>query len=530
MSLRKRIVLSDGETLPGGRYRYKSKQDKKFSTNSKILLITLCGIIGVYIGKNLFFKNIKAVNEPFNYDLNNGFIEDKTKFWGTYRPQVYMGMKTKSKRSLVSGLMWLRQHVNYGSRELPIKHTCEHGDQLKRYGWLSHDGTNFGIQSIVDKDYELKTEFVKTFGGLHGGDWTWRISGSSTSHRPIYLSIFFYVATDGQGEIRPVYKKINNEMQLVEIKGSTEELGSFTIKLPRESTGKSCRYHTAISKAEGLHKINDAILRRMHRSEEGVSGGQKKPYYFISQNDRLGDPPKSNSDVIFHQVSMELPFEIEIIFESDSFTDRSDFLSGWKFTEKLNKYKKEFDEKFETIFPLKSKGYKEEEITFAKAAFSNMIGGIGHFYGQSLVQSEDLKKPIPYWPAELLTAVPSRSFFPRGFLWDEGFHQMLISKWDKRLSMEIIEHWLNMINHEGWIPREQILGDEARSKVPDQFVVQRNTNANPPTLFLAIESIVDGLDKTSSTISSTNVDFLSRIYPRLKVRIILRKEGTYLVL
>ena len=41
----------------------------------------------------------------------------------------------------------------------------------------------------------------------------------------------------------------------------------------------------------------------------------------------------------------------------------------------------------------------------------------------------------------------------------------------------------------GWIPREQILGDESRDRVPKEFQVQKPYIANPPTLFLAIHSL-----------------------------------------
>ena len=71
--------------------------------------------------------------------------------------------------------MWFAQYPKDGN--LAIRHTCEQGDGLKKYGWLKHDGVNCGSQEIVDHDFVLTTEFLKRPGGNHGGEWTARISG-----------------------------------------------------------------------------------------------------------------------------------------------------------------------------------------------------------------------------------------------------------------------------------------------------------------------------------------------------------------
>ena len=38
--------------------------------------------------------------------VERGFLEDPDKYWGSYRPGVYFGMKTRDPHSLVMGLMW----------------------------------------------------------------------------------------------------------------------------------------------------------------------------------------------------------------------------------------------------------------------------------------------------------------------------------------------------------------------------------------------------------------------------------------
>lgn len=107
------------------------------------------------------------------------------------------------------------------------------------------------------------------------------------------------------------------------------------------------------------------------------------------------------------------------------------------------------------------------------------MGGVGYFYGASIVdpgfahewdEDEDETAPTEggaraVEPKGLLTATPSRSFFPRGFYWDEGFHLIHIGEWDTDFSLEILKDWIDLIDENGWIAREQILGDEARSKV-----------------------------------------------------------------
>ncbi|XP_039607741.1 mannosyl-oligosaccharide glucosidase [Polypterus senegalus] len=447
------------------------------------------------------------------------------RFWGSYRPQVYFGMKTRSPRPIVTGMMWLRQ---FGGLDINLRHNCEQGDHLPSYGWLMHDGTSFGIQEIRDVDFTLTTEFVKRAGGDHGGDWTWRITAKqqSTSPQAPVISLLFYVAADGQGSLQP---HIEEKNRLGSVTGSSEELGQFKLTFRKPSAGgntieKFASYNHLTTVSLGLDKLTEVVKNSLSgRFVYSSPSGEKRHYIAVDsykppspQQPKQRGEERKESDFVVHQVTVQTPFQIEVLFESASFKERPNQLAGDVLTEELEKKKYAFDEKFEKVFGLQKKGYTPSQIKFSKAALSNMLGGLGYFNGQSAVQSKFNEYPLLYPEGPLFTAVPSRSFFPRGFLWDEGFHQLLVNKWDPDITKESIGHWLDLMNVEGWIPREQILDDEARSKVPAEFIIQRNENANPPTLFLALQKLIGSSGLETKQLDKKTKDFLKRLFPRLQ--------------
>jgi mannosyl-oligosaccharide glucosidase len=239
------------------------------------------------------------------------------------------------------------------------------------------------------------------------------------------------------------------------------------------------------------------------------------------------------------QKVFEGAFEFDIIYKPKS---REMSFSSDYVTKQIDNVKKNFDKKYLDVLKPQTPFTVSKYLEFSKSLFSNLIGGIGYFYGDQVVDrsyaSEYDEENEGFWqeaadargrnqhklegPYELFTAVPSRPFFPRGFLWDEGFHLLPILDWDPELTMQILSSWFNLMDEDGWIGREQILGAEARSKVPPEFQVQYPHYANPPTLFMAVEGLLDKAENKDSASRNELVDpkvvkaWLSSVYPLLQ--------------
>ncbi|BAT74349.1 hypothetical protein VIGAN_01200000 [Vigna angularis var. angularis] len=437
-------------------------------------------------------------------------------YWGTYRPHTYLGIRARTPKSLMAGLMW----IGVKDGRYHLRHVCRHEDDLSTYGWTKHNGRDFGHQVLVDHGMTLTTRFLKSKveGSGYGGDWAVRINVEIDKSKwneefGKGAQLFFYLADEAGNALDVSREKLNIHEDSLLATGTRGDIGDWQLHF---KSMDDLELHYSGFRTPHFHNLSDLV-------EENLAS-QIHKHARLQLSDSLDDAP----NVLVFQIIGGFPFTTDIVLITgtdieSSQEERVSMLTGTSLSNQLKYKEQEFDQKFEKIFNLSEK-VDSESISVAKAAIGNLLGGIGYFYGQSKIAlsrilnlREDVNY-ISYWPAELYTAVPSRSFFPRGFLWDEGFHQLIIWRWDIHISLDIIGHWLDLMNVDGWIPREQILGAESLSRVPEEFVPQHPTNGNPPTLFLALNDIISGLKNNEFTAmdgSKISV-FLERAFVRLE--------------
>lgn len=83
---------------------------------------------------------------------------------------------------------------------------------------------------------------------------------------------------------------------------------------------------------------------------------------------------------------------------------------------------------------------------------------------------------------------------------DEGFHLLHIGAWDNALSLEILKSWIDLVDEDGWVGREQILGEEARSRVSAYAAV-----LVPPC---------DAVSSGTKGVPNSSLDLCEPAYPR----------------
>ncbi|ORX37718.1 glycoside hydrolase [Kockovaella imperatae] len=461
-------------------------------------------------------------------------LANQSLFWNTYRPQLYHGIRARTPHSLMTGLMWFG--LNDFNGLTSVRYTCEQSDDLDSYSYTEHDGRYYAVQEITDSknNVRMKISWLKSEDGT---DWSVRVEGEplNPSARG-RVSLIYHVGLEGLGELE--LETAPDEQGLegqVVLKGRTSQLGKYRLRLvdhPEVSHARVAVYANDHGDLEGktsfvglpiptgqVWRIKDTLLQKIGTFAQNLmtEGGYSReaPPDPVALFRLPNDVAVGSNVFAFQKAFGGHPGEettrwgFDLFFENVDGNDEG----GMTFaglSQSLSQASRAYNQRFDSTFHLPSPFNSDAHRDFAKALTSNIVGGIGYYQGASIVdrsfkhdydddvdddedENHDVQAPKLTEERELLTATPSRSFFPRGFYWDEGFHLALIGEWDNDLSLEILKDWIALIDEDGWVAREQILGDESRSKVPQEFWTQYPTYANPPTLTMAVTAFIHRL-------------------------------------
>lgn len=187
--------------------------------------------------------------------------------------------------------------------------------------------------------------------------------------------MFFYFHHD-----LPWIEEINDEnKEKINVRGQTNELDGFNVNF----LYNRAQHRPVVAKLTDvfeLDKIHDQTLKKLN---------MKNNHYAL-----VDQPFKDfEHNTFVFQITLLQPipgqtFSLDIVFQSDSSeSQRRQDLTGQRFNDEIARHQRQFDEKFENIFQLKSKfNFEPKKLLFARSTLSNLLGGLAYFTGKPRVE------------------------------------------------------------------------------------------------------------------------------------------------
>ncbi|KAI0140004.1 glycoside hydrolase family 63 protein [Hypoxylon sp. NC0597] len=472
-------------------------------------IFTMVGSLPLFFWHALLFAG--ASNRPKGWSDEAGLFPWQT--WGPYRPNLYFGVRPQIAETLLMGLMWASGD-NQSRMLKTLRDTCEQDDDIQGYGWTLYDTRVGGSQTIHDKDLhiDLSTSFLKTEDGK---SWTVHVTGTPRLDAPhdVRTTVIFHTAVekaDSNGPktltcTRRDEKLVTQKNAEATCYGEVSALGFFEFDVIGDSQNNVVHYASVKSLNVSEDKIWQAKSVFIDQIKTRDGNRDESPI--------IDDEPGAGN-LHYIQMTFDGPFTLTFTYREPGGIS----LYHDEVRKGLDTLQSTFSVTMNKTFPRTSPFEHDKYTAFSQALLSNLFGGLGFFHGDSRVDyshaPEYNETDLDFWekaaaamarapittttPTSLISYTPSRPFFPRGFLWDEGFHLLPVIEWDLDLAITVLRSWLNLMDEDGWIAREQILGPEARSKVPEKFQIQYPHYANPPTLSLLFPVILSKLTGESA--------------------------------
>lgn len=537
---------------------------------------------------------IYASGGQFNIDLDNDLPQDSQQsydklsldslLWGPYNSGRYVGIKPRMTNGLSSGLMWF--NVDDQAQIMKTRDFYEQGDNMGKANWVQFDPRYGGSQFILDEDCHINitVDFVKSENGRN-----WGVKVKSVPHKgfeSVKTSFVWYSGlqgekddpTDMENSINTGFLKLENQhdsrgyKEPVSLSGFSEELGIFVVLFNDHKTNK----HPAPKKVH-IPQIDPSRTHHMSLRVPNDQIWQSRGIFLTLLKDSVDDIIQNYKNVPqdfpayvsyclrnmnnyegnmhYIQNIYQGSAEFDVVFNEKT-SPPTEHITFSNINRKVSEVHSKVDKNFNSVFKLKN--FNEAQKKFGQEILSGLLGGLSYFHGDHLVDrntiGEDDDFPVDEnsdgtqlpklkgsleGPFELFTLVPSRPFFPRGFYWDEGFHVLPLLNYDSDLMLEILKSWFSLIDDDGWIAREQILGSESRSRVPEAFQVQSPAVLNPPTLVLAFTYLLEKAQvvetgeaiNLNAGVSKDNLgqivlndrdllkNYTRQVYPKLKVHL-----------